>query len=103
MTMEVGDHYTFRPACLIESHNVGSHPDHECALYDHVPRVQGEIIMIHQRHHWFRVRYVMPSGCVYHECFPLPSEPEETPAAGRGRGVYERHGLFRPSVWRDGI
>ena len=50
-------------------------------------KVTGEVVMIHQQHHWFRVRFQLPGvPGDQHECFQLPvadtASARATAAAG---------------------
>ena len=70
-TIEVGDAYTFEPSCALFAE--APHGASPLIRQDRRAKVTGEVVMIHQQHHWFRVRFQLPGAPGdQHECFQLP-------------------------------
>ena len=74
---EIGDPYSFTPACLVAE--PGGNLE-MCKQASERRTVTGEIIQIHEGHHWIRVRYTMPgSSEVYYETFKTTEPPGSLP------------------------
>lgn len=63
----------------------------------HIKPVTGEVVMVHRKHHWYRVRYTTPHGQVYHECFPEKQEPQTVPVERTFHVLRSGHAYTNPN------
>lgn len=73
--IQIGDKVKFTPT---------ANTDHSAGFPDILAvEVEGTVVQINEEHRWYRVRCELPTGYIFHECFPIPIE-ETDPAPVHG-------------------
>ena len=74
------------PSCLAAAETEDGHRVRTKYDREHL-KVTGEVVAIHEKHGWFRVKYRLPgTDCAVFECFPIRSSPQEQPKYGYQKG-----------------
>ena len=62
--IQIGDKVRFTPT---------ANTDHSAGFPDVLAvEVEGTVVQINEEHRWYRVRCELPTGYIFHECFPHP-------------------------------